>query len=71
MPRWPQPTCFQHNQVRGVISDVGNRCDVMDGDPEDKVFSVPPHQLDVVGREADDGVVFLGQLSRELMRSLE
>lgn len=43
----------------------------MDGDPEDKVFSVPPHQLDVVGREADDGVMFLGQLSRELMRSLE
>ena len=70
-PYWPQPTCFQHDQVRGVISDVGNGRDVMDGDPEDEIFSIPPHQLDVVGRETDDSVVFLGQLPRELVCSLK
>ncbi|KAK4826629.1 hypothetical protein QYF61_010557 [Mycteria americana] len=68
---WPQPTCFQHDQVRGVISDVGNGRDVVDGDPEDEIFSIPPDQLDVVGRETDDSVVFLGQLPRELVCSLK
>ena len=43
----------------------------MDGDPEDEIFSIPPHQLDVVGRETDDSIVFLGQLPRELVRSLK
>lgn len=43
----------------------------MDGDPEDEIFSIPPHQLDVVGREADDSIMFLGQLPWELVCSLQ
>lgn len=42
----------------------------MNGDPEDGVLPVPPGQLDVVGRQADDSVVLLGQVSGELVGSL-
>lgn len=70
-PRWPRPTCFQHDQVSRVVADVGDGRDVVDGDPEDEILPVPPHQLDVVGGQADHGVVLGGQLPRELVRSLQ
>lgn len=43
----------------------------MDGDPEDGVLPVPPGQLDVVGRQTDHSVMLLGQVSGELVGSLE
>lgn len=54
-----------------VVADVGDGRDVVDGDPEDEILPVPPHQLDVVGGQADHGVVLGGQLPRELVRSLQ
>lgn len=66
-----QLTRFQDDQVRGVVSDVGDGGDVVDGDPEDEIFSIPPHQFDVVGGETDDSVVFLGQQPRQLVSSLK
>lgn len=39
----------------------------MDGDPENDIFTISPHQLDVVGGEADHSIVFLGQLSWKLV----
>ena len=43
----------------------------MDGDPEDGVLPVHPGQLDVVGRQTDHSVMLLGQVSGELVGSLE
>lgn len=68
--RLARRTCLQHHQVRGVIPHVGHGGDVMDGHPEDGVLPVPPGQLDVVGRQADDRVMLLGQVSGELVGSL-
>lgn len=70
-PADPKPTRFQHDQVSGVVADVGDGGDVVDGDPEDEILAVPPHQLDVVGRQADHGVVLGAQLARELVSSLQ
>lgn len=70
-PCRPQSTCFQHNQMSRVISNVGHGCNVVDGDPEDEIFSIPPHQLDVVGRQTDHSIVLLGQLPWKLMCSLQ
>lgn len=42
--------------------------DVMNGDPEDAFFPVPPGQLDILGRQAD--IMLLDQLSEELVSSL-
>lgn len=42
----------------------------MDWDPEDEIFAVSPQQLDVVGGEADHGVMFLGQLTWKLVSPL-
>lgn len=53
-------TCLQDHQVRGVIPHIGHRSDVVDGDPKDGVLPIPPGQLDVVSRQADDCVMLLG-----------
>lgn len=42
----------------------------MNGDPEDAFFSVPPGQLDISGRQADELISLLDQLSEELVGSL-
>lgn len=57
--------------MRGVVPHVGHSGNVVDGDPEDGVLPVPPGQLDIVGGQADDRVVLLGQVSRQLVGSLE
>lgn len=64
-------TCLQDHQVRGVVPHVGHGGDVVDGHPEDGVLAVPPGQLHVVGRQADDRVVLLRQVSGEQVGSLE
>lgn len=38
--------------MQRVVPDVGHGSDVVDGHPQDDVFSIPPNQLDVVGGQA-------------------
>lgn len=55
----------------GVISHVGHGGNVMDGDPEDGVLPSLQASLSVVGRQTVHSVMLLGQVSGELVGSLE
>lgn len=60
-------TCFDQDQVQGVVPDVGDGSDVVDGHPQDDVLAVAPHQLDIVRRQAHHGVLLRCQLACQLM----
>lgn len=42
----------------------------MNGGHENAFFPVPPGQLDILGRQADELIMLLDQLSEELVNSL-
>lgn len=57
--------------MQSVVPHVGHGGNVVDGDSQDSVLPIPPGQLDIVGGQADDRVMLLGQVSGELVGSLE
>lgn len=63
-------TCFNHHKVQRVVPDVGDSSNVVNGNSQDELLSVSPHELDVVRRQANDGVLLWCQLARQLMALL-
>lgn len=64
-------TRFNDHKVQRVVSDVGDSSDVVNGNPQDELLSVSPHEFDVVRRQANDGVLLWRQLARQLMALLQ
>lgn len=60
-------TRFDHHEVQRVVPDVGDGSNIVDGHSEDDVFSVAPHELYVVRRQAHHGVLLRRQLAGQLM----
>lgn len=60
-------TCFDHHQMQRVVPNVGHCSYVVDGHPQDDVFSIPPHQFDVVGWQTHHCVLLWRQLACQLM----
>ena len=57
--------------MQRVVPDVGHGGNVVDGHPQDDVFSISPNQLDVVGRQTHHRILLWCQLACQLMALLK
>lgn len=64
-------TCFQHQEVQGIIPQVGGGSDLMGGDPQDELLIVSPGEKEAAGRQAQDAVLLRGCLEGQFLQLLQ
>lgn len=69
--QWGACTCFEDEEVQGIITQVGGCGDLMCGDAQDQLLVVTPGEQQAAGRQAQDAVLLRGRLQRQLLQLLQ
>lgn len=69
--RWGARTCFEDEEVQGIITQVGGCSDLMRGDAQDQLLIVTPGEQQAAGRQAQDAVLLRGRLQGQLLQLLQ